>query len=121
MSLSWGVSKNKQLDIERATQKQEDTIIGIEEEIEVIFEVDLAGEIAHIFKTEYSGKPLYLISLDEDFNGELKVVQPELKSDLELRIEALDKEGFKAYKSKKEFSGPAEIRTQDLRRVKATS
>ncbi len=87
-------------------------------------EVNLAGEIAHIFKTEYNGKPLYLISLDEEFNGELKVAQPEVKSDLELRLEALEKEVFKACKSEikdKNGSGPAEIRTQDLRRVKATS
>ena len=71
-------------------------------------------------KTEYNGKPVYVISLDEDFNCELKVVQPEAKSDLEARLEALEKEVFKASKSKKR-SGPAEIRTQDLRRVKATS
>jgi hypothetical protein len=83
-------------------------------------EVNFAGETAYVFKTEYNGKPVYVISLDEEFNGELKVVQTESKSDLELRIEALEKEVFKASKSKND-SGPAEIRTQDLRRVKATS
>jgi len=58
-------------------------------------EVSVAGETAYVFKTEYNGKPVYLISLDEDFNGELKVVQPEAKSDLEAGIEALQKEFFK--------------------------
>ncbi len=87
-------------------------------------EIDFAGEVAHIFKTEYNGKPVYLISLDEEFNGEIKVTQPEAKSDLEARIEALEKEVYKASKSEKEVeteSGPAEIRTQDPRRVKAMS
>jgi hypothetical protein len=83
-------------------------------------EVNLAGETAYVFKTEYNGKPVYVISLDEEFDGEIKVAQPEVKPDLELRIEALEKEVFKASKLKKK-SGPAEIRTQDLRRVKATS
>ncbi|MDQ1255079.1 MAG: hypothetical protein QG646_4358 [Euryarchaeota archaeon] len=84
-------------------------------------EVSIAGETAYVFKTEYNGKPLYLISLDEEFNGEIKVVQPEVKSDLEARVEALEKEVFKTSNSEKEFSGPAEIRTQDPRRVKAMS
>ncbi len=65
-------------------------------------EVGLAGETAHIFKAEYNGKPVYVISLDEEFNGELKVTQPEVKSDLEARIEALEKEVYKDSKSKKE-------------------
>ncbi len=87
-------------------------------------EVNLAGETAYVFKTEYNGKPVYVISLDEEFNGELKVTQPEVNSDLEARVEALEKEVFKACKSEikdDKRSGPAEIRTQDLRRVKATS
>jgi hypothetical protein len=54
-------------------------------------EVNLAGETAYVFKTEYNGKLVYVISLEEEFNGELKVVQPEAKSDLEARIEALEK------------------------------
>lgn len=57
-------------------------------------EINVAGETAYIFKTEYNGKPLYLISLDEEFNGEIKVVQPEVKSDLEARVEALEKEVY---------------------------
>ncbi len=87
-------------------------------------EVNLAGEVAHIFKTEYNGKPLYVISLDEEFNAELKVTQPEVKSDLELRLEALEKKLNKHLESEKKDnnkSGPAEIRTQDPRRVKAMS
>jgi hypothetical protein len=55
---------------------------------------------------------VYVISLDEEFNSELKVVQPESKSDLELRIEALEIEVFKASKLKNEM-GPLrfELRT----------
>jgi hypothetical protein len=87
-------------------------------------EVNLAGEVAHIFKTEYSGKPVYIISLDEEFNGELTVTQTDVKSDFELRLEALEKEVFRTSKSEKNVkkrNGPAEIRTQDPRRVKAMS
>ena len=54
-------------------------------------ELDHVGETGHIFKTEYNGKPMYVISLDKEFNGELKVVQSEEKSDLEARIEVLEK------------------------------
>jgi hypothetical protein len=84
-------------------------------------EIDFAGEIAHIFKTEYNGKPVYVISLDEELNCELKVIQPEAKSDLEARIEALEKEVYKTSKSEhkeNKESGPADIQTQDLLRVK---
>ncbi len=87
-------------------------------------EIDLAGETAHIFKTEYNGKPLYVISLDEQFNAELKVTQPEVKSDLESRIETLEKKLNKHLESENKENkenGPAEIRTQDPRRVKAMS
>lgn len=65
-------------------------------------EIDHVGETAHIFKTEHNGKPLYVISLDEEFNGEIKVVQPDVKTDLELRVEQLEKEVFNASKSKKQ-------------------
>ena len=55
----------------------------------------------------------------------LKVSQPESKSDLEVRLEALEKKLYTHLKSEnknnKNQSGSAEIRTQDLRRVKATS
>lgn len=36
-------------------------------------EINVAGDTAYIFKTEYNGKFVYVISLDEEFNGELKV------------------------------------------------
>ena len=36
-------------------------------------EVNITGEVAHIFKTEYNGKALYLISLDEEFKVNLKL------------------------------------------------
>jgi hypothetical protein len=87
-------------------------------------EVNLAGEVAHIFKTEYNGKPVYVISLDEEFNAELKVTQPETKSDLETRVKALEKKLNKHLESENKdnkVNGPAEIRTQDPRRVKAMS
>ncbi len=87
-------------------------------------EINLAGETAHIFKTEYNGKPVYLIALEEELNCELKVTQPEVKSDLEARIEALEKKFYTHLESENKEeteSGPAEIRTQDPRRVKAMS
>jgi hypothetical protein len=34
---------------------------------------------------------LYVISLDEEFDGKISVVQPEIKSDLEEILEALGK------------------------------
>jgi hypothetical protein len=86
-------------------------------------EIDISGEIAHIFKTEYNSKPIYIISLDEDFKGEMRVTQPEAISDLKSRLEALEKEVFKTskFEKKEKRDGPAEIRTQDPRRVKAMS
>jgi hypothetical protein len=87
-------------------------------------EVNLAGETAYVFKTEHNGKPLYVISLDEEFDGKISVIQPESKPDLELRVEALEKEVYKTSKSENmdnKENGPAEIRTQDPRRVKAMS
>lgn len=54
-------------------------------------EIDFAGETAHIFKTEHNGKPVYVIALEEDLNCELKVAQPKVISDLEARIETLEK------------------------------
>lgn len=65
-------------------------------------EVDLAGEVAHIFKTEYNGKPVYVIALDEELNCELKVTKPESKSDLESRIEALEMQLNEHLKSEKQ-------------------
>ena len=51
-------------------------------------------------KLNTTGKPVYVISLDEEFSGEFKVVKPELKSDLQARVESLKKKVFKASKSK---------------------
>lgn len=42
-------------------------------------ETAILGEIVHIFKTEYNGKPVYVISLDEEFDGELEVIKPSNK------------------------------------------
>ncbi|WP_156161033.1 MULTISPECIES: hypothetical protein [unclassified Methanosarcina] len=44
---------------------------------------------------------VYVIALEEELNFELKVAQPEEKSDLEARIEALEKEVYKTSKSEK--------------------
>lgn len=52
--------------------------------------MSIARETAHIFKTEYNGKLLYVISLEEKLNSELKVVQPEVKYELEARVERLE-------------------------------
>ena len=59
----------------------------------------IAGDTAYIFKTEYNGKCVYVISLDEELSCELKVAQPDVRSDLETRIEALEKEVYKNSKS----------------------
>ena len=69
-------------------------------------EINVAGETAYVFKAEYNGKPVYIISLDEEFNGELKVVQPEAKSDLEARVEQLEKKLYTHLKSETKEVGP---------------
>lgn len=51
---------------------------------------DLVGETAHIFKIENNGKPLFVISLDEDITPALEVIQP--KSDIESRVKSLEKQ-----------------------------
>ena len=58
------------------------------------------------------------------FDGKVRVVQTEMKSAFKARVEQLEKKLNKHLESEKKEeteSGPAEIRTQDLRRVKATS
>ena len=57
-------------------------------------EMSVAGETAFVFKTEHNGKPVYLISFDEEFNGEIKVIQPEVESDLETRVKQLEKKAY---------------------------
>ncbi len=87
-------------------------------------EINFAGETAYVFKTELNGKPLYVIALEEELNCELKVTQPIVKSDLEARIEALEKKFYTHLESENKEeteSGPAESLTQDPRRVKAMS
>ncbi len=88
-------------------------------------ETEIAGKNVHIFKTDYNGKPVYVISLDEDFDGELQVTQPIYNNTLESRVDSLDKKLTilqKSISAESEFKdGPAEIRTQDPRRVKAMS
>ena len=61
---------------------------------------------------------LFLVSLDDEFNEDSLVVQPKNKSDLGSRLEVVEKKLSELLKSQKKISGPAEIRTQDLRRVK---
>ncbi len=88
-------------------------------------ETEIAGKNVHIFKTDYNGKPVYVISLDEDFDGELQVTQPMYNNTLESRVESLEKQLKLLQESisgkSESLSGPGEIRTPDLRRVKATS
>jgi hypothetical protein len=45
--------------------------------------------------------PVYVIALEEEINCELKVAQLGSKSDLEARIEALEKKLYKLLKSEK--------------------
>ena len=85
---------------------------------------NIAGEVAHVFEIDNNGKPLFLISLNEDFDGNV-VVQPSTNSDLETRLAALEQRIIELEKPQssesEEPDGPGEIRTPDLCRVKATS
>lgn len=84
----------------------------------------LAGEVAYVFESEHNGKPLFLITLDEDFDGNA-VVQPSTSSDVETRLSALEQKIIELEKppcsDSEKPDGPGEIRTPDLCRVKATS
>ena len=67
---------------------------------------------------------MYLISLDKKFDGKISIVQQEVKYNFEARVEALEKEVYNIFKLENKDvkeNGPAEIRTQDPRRVKAMS
>ncbi|AKB53409.1 hypothetical protein MSBRM_0411 [Methanosarcina barkeri MS] len=67
-----------------------------------------------------TGKPLYIISLDEEFYGKINVIQPKEISDLEAKVEQMEKTlCVLRIRKKNKISGPAGIRIQDLRRVKA--
>ncbi len=93
----------------------------------------LAGETAYIFEIDNNGSPLFIISLDKEFDGNIQVVQPTDNSDLETRLETLEKQMKSLQKSiqtqssssrkssENEHNGPEEIRTPDSRRVKAMS
>jgi hypothetical protein len=86
---------------------------------------DLIGETAYIFKTEYNGNTLFVLSLDKDFDGELQVIQPSSNSDLGSRLKSVEKQLSLLQESisveKMNCGGPDEIRTHDPRRVKAMS
>ncbi len=85
---------------------------------------NIAGEVAHVFEVDNNGKPLFLISLDEDFDSNI-VVQPNDQNNLETRLASLEQRIIKLEKPPSSESekpdGPGEIRTPDLCRVKATS
>lgn len=85
----------------------------------------LAGGTAHIFEIDNNGKPLFVISLDENFDGNLEVIQPSDNSALETRLASLEQRILELQKPQSSGSekpdGPGEIRTPDLCRVKATS
>jgi hypothetical protein len=52
-----------------------------------------------IFLKEYNGKPVFVISLNKEFNSEIRIIQPEIKSDLEARVEQLEKKFYTLLKS----------------------
>jgi hypothetical protein len=43
--------------------------------IKVIFICHSSREVAYLFKTKHDGKPIYVISLDEEFDGKITVIQ----------------------------------------------
>ncbi len=51
----------------------------------------LAGETAYIFEIENNGKPLFVLSLDENFDGNFEVIQPVQNPDIESRLESIEK------------------------------
>ena len=62
-----------------------------------------------------------MIFLDAYFADDIQVVQPNAESDLKTRVETLEKKLSGHLESENKYNGLAEIRTQDLRRVKVTS
>lgn len=64
-----------------------------------------------------------MISLDDEFDGDVQVIKPKDQSNLEAMLEALEKKLSllleSASKEPDMCGGPAETRTQDLCRVKA--
>jgi hypothetical protein len=102
---------------------------------------ELIGQRAQIYKTEHEGRPAFLVVPYSKDTVQLitklksKVSKLSLETHIETRLSALESqinelksllilnESARIHKIKKEAdsNGPAEIRTQDLRRVKATS
>ncbi len=70
---------------------------------------NITGDVAHVFEIENNGKPLFLISLDENFDENV-VVQPTTQSDLEKRVASLEQQ----LKSLSETHATAGIRTRVL-------
>lgn len=100
---------------------------------------DVIGHTADIFETESEGKRAFLIVIDKAMsNGDSvlkqreEVLQPIEKNDANARLSALESEisdlksllllnESASFHETDKKGGPTEIRTQDLRRVKATS
>ena len=100
---------------------------------------DVIGHTADIFETESEGKRAFLIVIDQAMsNGDSvlkqreEVLQPIEKNDANARLSALESEisdlksllllnESASFHETDKKGGPTEIRTQDLRRVKATS
>ena len=59
-------------------------------------------------------KSLFLVSLGDEFNEDSVVVPPKSKSDLESRLEVVEKKLSELLKSQKKISGAAEILTKYL-------
>ena len=97
---------------------------------------DVIGETAHIFETEHEGEKAFLILLKNKETTKRKIIKEFIKSKpeidlkthlitLESKIEGLNKLILKSYNDnpdeKLKKDGLEEIRTPDLRRVKAMS
>ena len=100
---------------------------------------DVIGHTADIFETESEGKRAFLIVIDKAMsNGDSvlkqreEVLKPLHKNDANARLSALESEisdlksllllnESASFHETDKKGGPTEIRTQDLRRVKATS
>jgi len=52
----------------------------------------IAGEIGYVFETEHNGKPVFVISLDEDFDGCIQSIPKTSNSGLETRVNSLEEQ-----------------------------
>ncbi len=75
---------------------------------------NLAGETAHIYEINHDGKPLFVISLDDDFDADIKVVQQKDNSSLKSRVDELEDQLNSLQKSLSENDATAGIRTRVL-------